>query len=91
MRLYWKMLLLATMMCSLLNLPASATGAHDLKNVLLLYADQPDLPNHHVFEQSLRLSLTAGVAIRLDFYHEFTDFSRFPGPAPGTLGMYRRD
>jgi len=91
MRLYWKMLLLATMMCSLLNLPASATGAYDLKNVLLLSADRPDLPNHHVFEQSLCLILTTSVAIRLDFYHEFTDCSRFPGPAPGTLGMYRRD
>jgi hypothetical protein len=82
MRLYWKMLLLATMMYSLLNLPASATGAHDLKNVLLLYADRPDLPNHHVFEQSLRLGLMASVASRLDFYNELIDVSRFPGPAP---------
>jgi hypothetical protein len=82
MQLYWKMLLPATMMSPLLSLPACATSAHDLKNVLLLYADRPDLPDHHVFEQSLRLSLTASVATLLDFHHEFIDVSRFLGPAP---------
>jgi hypothetical protein len=91
MRLYWKMLLLATMMSPLLNLLVSATGAHDLENVLLLYADRPDLPNHHVFEQSLRLSLTARIATRLDCYNEFSDVSRFPGPALGASSMYSRD
>ena len=82
MRLCWKMLLLVIMMSPLLNPLASATGSHDLKNVLLLYADRPDLPGHRMFEQSLRLSLMASVAIRLDFYNEFIDASRFPGPAP---------
>jgi hypothetical protein len=91
MRLCWKMLLLATMMSPLLNPLVSAPGAHDLENVLLLYADRPDLPDHDMFEQSLRLSLTASVAIRLDFYHEFSDVSRFPGPALGASSMYRRD
>jgi hypothetical protein len=91
MRLYWKMLLLATMMTPLLNPRVSATGAHDLENGLLLYADRPDLPNHHVFEQSLRLSLTASIATRLDCYNEFSDVSRFPSPALGASSMYRRD
>jgi hypothetical protein len=91
MRLYWKMLLLATMMSPLLNSLVSATGAHDLENGLLLYADRPDLPNHHVFEQSLRLSLTASIATRLDCYNEFSDVSRFPGPALGASSMYKRD
>jgi hypothetical protein len=91
MRLYWKMLLLATMMSPLLNSLVSATDAHDLENGLLLYADRPDLPNHHVFEQSLRLSLTASIATRLDCYNEFSDVSRFPGPALGASSMYRRD
>jgi hypothetical protein len=91
MRLYWKMLLLATMMFPLLNPLVSATGAHDLENGLLLYADRPDLPNHHVFEQSLRLSLMASIATRLDCYNEFSDVSRFPGPALGASSMYRRD
>jgi hypothetical protein len=91
MRLYWKMLLLATMMSPLLNSLVSATGAHDLENGLLLYADRPDLPNHHVFEQSLRLSLMASIATRLDCYNEFSDVSRFPGPALGASSMYRRD
>jgi hypothetical protein len=91
MRLYWKMLLLAAMMSPLWNSLVSATGAHDLENVLLLYADRPDLPNHHVFEQSLRLSLTASIATRLDCYNEFNDVSRFPGPALGASSMYRRD
>jgi hypothetical protein len=87
MRLYWKMLLLATMMFPLLNSLVSATGAHDLENGLLLYADRPDLPNHHVFEQSLRLSLMASIATRLDCYNEFSDVSRFPGPALGASSM----
>jgi hypothetical protein len=91
MRLYWKMLLLATMMSPLLNSLVSATGTHDLENVLLLYVDRPDLPNQHMFEQSLRLSLTASIATRLDCYNEFSDVSRFPGPALGASSMYRRD
>ena len=91
MRFYWKMLLLATMMFPLLNSLVSATSAHDLENGLLLYADRPDLPNHHVFEQSLRLSLMASIATRLDCYNEFSDVSRFPGPALGASSMYRRD
>jgi hypothetical protein len=91
MRFYWKMLLLATMMFPLLNSLVSATGAHDLENGLLLYADRPDLPNHHVFEQSLRLSLMASIATRLDCYNEFSDVSRFPGPALGASSMYRRN
>lgn len=81
MWLNWEILLPATMVSLLFNPPASATGAHDLKNVLLLYADRPDLPGHHVFEQSLRLSLRASVALRLDFYHECIDVSRLLGPA----------
>ena len=91
MRLYWKMLLPATMMSPLFTSLASATGTYNLKKVLPPYADRPDLPGHHMFEQSLRLSLTASIATRLDFYHEFIDVSRFPGPAPGASGMYRRD
>jgi hypothetical protein len=82
MRLCWKMPRPLIMMSLLLNPPASATDTYHLKNVLIPYANRLDLPGHRMFEQSLRLSLTAGVAIRLDFYHEFTDFSRFPGPAP---------
>jgi hypothetical protein len=91
MRLCWKMLLLATMMAPLLNPLVAAPGAHDLENVLLLYADRPDLPNQHMFEQSLRLSLTASIATCLDCYNEFSDVSRFPGPALGASSMYRRD
>jgi hypothetical protein len=91
MRLYWKILLLATMMAPLLNPLVAATGAHDLENVLLLYTDRPDLPNQHMFEQSLRLSLTASIATCLDCYNEFSDVSRFPGPALGASSMYRRD
>jgi hypothetical protein len=91
MRLYWKMLLLASMVSPLLNPPASATGAQDLENVLLLYPDRLDLPDHHVFEQSLPLSLTASVATRLDFYHEFIRCQPLSGQIPGALGMSRRD
>jgi signal transduction histidine kinase len=46
MRLQWKGFLLAVMMYPLLNPLASATGAHDPKSVLVLYADRPDLPSH---------------------------------------------
>jgi hypothetical protein len=91
MRLCWKMLLLATIMSPLLNPLVSATGAHDLETVLLLYADRPDLLDDQLSAQSLRLSLSSSVATRLDFYHEFIDVSRFPGPALGASGMYRRD
>jgi hypothetical protein len=90
MRLNWEILLPATTVSPLYNLPASATGAHVLKNVLLPYADRPDLPHHHVSEQTLRLSLKASVATRLDFYHEFIDVSRLLGLASGASGMYRR-
>jgi hypothetical protein len=82
MRLCWKMLLPVITMSLLLNPLASAIGTYHLKNVLLPYADRPDLPDHHMFEQSLRLSLTAGVATCLDLYHEFIDVSSFPGRAP---------
>jgi hypothetical protein len=82
MRLDWKMLLLATMMAPLLNPLVAAPGAHDLENVLLLYVDRPDLPDHHMFEQSLRLSLTASIAIRLDFYHEFIRCQPLSGSGP---------
>jgi hypothetical protein len=87
MRLYWKMLLPIITMSLLLNPLATATGTYHLKNVLAPYADRPDLPDHHMFAQNLRLSLTAGIAIRIDFYHEFIDVSRFPGPVPGASGM----
>jgi hypothetical protein len=78
-------------MTLLLNPPASATGTYHLKNVLIPYPDRLDLPGHRMFEQSLRLSLTASNATRMDCYNEFIDVSRFLGPAPGALGMYRRD
>ena len=91
MRLNREILLPTTMVALLFNPPASATGAQNLKNVLLLYADQPDLPGHHVFEQSLRLSLRVSVALRSDLYHEFIDVSRLLGPTSGASGTYRRD
>ncbi len=91
MRLCWKMLLPVIMVSLLLNPLAFATGTYGLENVLLLYVDRPDLPNQHMFEQSLRLSLTASIATRLDCYNEFSDVSHFPGPAPDASGMYRRD
>jgi hypothetical protein len=90
MRLNWEILLPATMAPLLFNPPASATGAHDLTNVLLLYADRPDRSAHHVLERSLRLSLRASVGTRLDFYHEFFDVSRLLGPASSASGMYGR-
>ena len=91
MRRCWKMLLPVIMMSPLLNPLVSATGTYYLKNGLVPYADRPDLPDHHMFEQSLRLSLMASIAACLDCYNEFIDVSRFPGPAPGTSGMYKRD
>jgi hypothetical protein len=91
MRPYWKMLRPATMMSLLFNPPASAPGAHDLKNVLLLYTDQSNLLGHRMFEQSRRLRSKANVAIHLDFCHEFIDVSCLLGPTSGASGMYRRD
>jgi hypothetical protein len=55
------------------------------------YADRLDLPGLRMFEQSLRLSLTASNAAHLDCYNQFIAVSRFPGPAPRALGMYRKD
>jgi hypothetical protein len=85
MRLYWKMLLPATMMSSQYTALTSATGTHNLQKGLPTYADRPDLPSHRIFEQRLRLSLTASVATRLDFSHEFIDVRRFPRPAPRSV------
>lgn len=85
------MLRLLIMIPLLLNPPASATDTCHLKNVLVPYADRLDLPCHRLFEQSLRLSLTASNATRLDCDNEFIDVSRFPGRAPGASSIYRRD
>jgi hypothetical protein len=68
MRLCWNVLLLVIIMWPLWNPLAFASSAHDPKNVLVLYTDRPDLPSHHVFEDSLRSSLTASVATRLDSF-----------------------
>jgi hypothetical protein len=70
MGLYWIMRLPPTMMSPQVTALVSATGAHDLRQVLLPYANRPDLLRHRMFEQSQRLSLTANVAILLDFYRE---------------------
>jgi hypothetical protein len=68
MRLCWNVLLLVGMVWPLWNPLTSASSAHAPKNVLVLYADRPDLPGHRVFEDSLRSSLTASVATRLDSF-----------------------
>jgi signal transduction histidine kinase len=66
------------MMGLLLNASTVVLGSANPKNVLVLYVDRPDLPAHHVFEQSMRSSLMASIAIPIDFYSEYMDVSRFP-------------
>jgi hypothetical protein len=68
MRLCWNVLLLVIITWPLWNPLASTSSALAPKNVLVLYADRPDLPGHHVFEDSLRSSLTASVATHLDSF-----------------------
>ena len=65
----------------LLNPSALALGSESPKNVLVLYADRPDLPAHHMFEQSMRSSLAASIAMPIDHYSEYMDVSRFPSEA----------
>jgi hypothetical protein len=91
MRPYWKMLHPATMISPLFAALAFATGAHNLQKVLLPYPNRLDLLGHRMFEQSRRLSLTANVAIRLDFYHAFIRCQPLSRSAPSASGVYRRD
>jgi C4-dicarboxylate-specific signal transduction histidine kinase len=60
--------------------PAWAQPFPAPNRILILYAPAPDSPTAAPFIERLRLTMRTELAPPAEFYEEFLDFDRFPGP-----------
>jgi len=73
-------LCVASLLLSPIRTPAQASG-NQPKRVLLLYSFDNDEGMYSGFDHVLRSELRSGLRDRVEFYTEYLDLVRFPGPA----------